>query len=274
MGHVRLGRLPRTRPWQQVVGLIAGGADTDQVATATLNAAAKALSGAARDAGLIETVWLLMRLPFAARSPDFRDALRGYGVVVSESPGLVEIVAAVTEAIDAKLPNNRGRTDLGEMGQMAAAETITEVLGGRTRGLFGTTPEDVRQEFGKLATSKQFGIFAKDFFGRFINKCLDYCVSRTVSDHLGTGRRFTTLAEQSAFTDALRRHCREAAQIVETYSGDWLSKANWETKGEITRKDVAAFTGYAMTKLTAELNQGASQKVPQAAPLGGGADGQ
>lgn len=226
MGHVRLGDLPRTRKWGQVVGLIGAGAGTPQVASATINAAEKGLGVAVKDKGVVETIWLLTQLPVAARSENFAAELRARGVTVSQSPGLMEIVAAVTEAIDAEMPNNRGRSDLGEMAQMAAAETLTEVIGSRTRGLFGTTPDDVQKQFAALGTNKQFSIFAKDFFARFTNKCLDYFVSRAVTQHVGEGKRFTTLAQQSEFSEALRTHCREASKIVEEFSGGWFSKTN------------------------------------------------
>lgn len=261
MGHVRLGSLPRTRKWGEVVGLIAGGAGTAQIANATINAAEKALGVAVKDKGLIETIWLLTQLPVAARSDDFAAALRDRGISISEAPSLSELVAAVSDAIDGKMPNNRGRSDLGEMAQMAASETITRVIGERTNGLFGATPEDVQREFAKLATNKQFSVFAKDFFSRFTNRCLDYFVSRALSHHLGEGQRFTTLAEQSEFSKALRTHCREASKIVEEFSGGWFSKTNWETRGEISRKEIGAFTSYAMTKLVSELKQGAGSDV-------------
>ena len=80
MGHVRLGSLPRTRKWDQVVGLIAGGAGTAQVANATISAAEKVLENGAKDKGLVETLWTLMQLPFAARSEDFQAAMRERGV--------------------------------------------------------------------------------------------------------------------------------------------------------------------------------------------------
>ncbi len=115
MGHIRLGDLPRTRKWSQVVGLIEGGAGTAQIATATINAAEKGLSSAAKDKGVIETIWLLTKLPLCARAENFAEALRDCGLSVSDSPGLVEIVGAMTDAIDAKMPNCEGRTDLGEM---------------------------------------------------------------------------------------------------------------------------------------------------------------
>ena len=47
MGHIRLGNLPKTRKWQQVVDLIEGGAGTAQVANATITAAERGLKLAA-----------------------------------------------------------------------------------------------------------------------------------------------------------------------------------------------------------------------------------
>ena len=53
MGHVRLGDLPRTRKWQEVVGLIEGGAGTAQTANAMMTAAERGLNLASEDKGLV-----------------------------------------------------------------------------------------------------------------------------------------------------------------------------------------------------------------------------
>lgn len=256
MGHIRLGDLPRTRKWSQVVGLIAGGASAAQVANATITAAERGLASASNDKGLVDTIWLLTQLPLAAKSDNFAASLRKCGLNVSDNPTLIEIVGALSDAIDHRLFNNKGRSDLGEMAQMAAAETISQVIGPRLPRLFGTTSDDVRDAFAKLATVKQFSTFAKDFFARLMNKCLDFFLSRALSYHVGEGRRFTTLAQQSEFSRALETHCREASRIVEEFSGSWFSKTNWEHQG-ISRKDAGGFTHVAMQKLIAELKEGA-----------------
>ena len=80
MGHIRLGNLPRTRKWQQVVALIEGGARASQIANATIVAAENALELAAKDEGLVETVWLLTKLPLAAKSTDFAQKLQSSGL--------------------------------------------------------------------------------------------------------------------------------------------------------------------------------------------------
>ena len=255
MGHVRLGNLPHTRKWEQVVALIEGGASASQIANATISAAEQGLNLASEDQGLVESLWLLTQLPVAARSGDFSAALQDAGLDVSDNPGLMEIVGAFSDAVDDCLSNNGDRSDLGEMAQMAATETISKTIGDRTQSLFGTTPEDVKIAFSKLATQKQFGVFTRDFFARLTTKVLNYYLSRALSNHVGEGERFTTLAQQSEFSNALDLHCREASRIVEQFSGEWFSKTNWEKK-RIAREDAGGFTHVAMKKICSELKEG------------------
>ena len=46
MGHIRLGTLPRTRRWIQVLDLIGEGAGTPEVAVATIDASKQGLISA------------------------------------------------------------------------------------------------------------------------------------------------------------------------------------------------------------------------------------
>lgn len=255
MGHTRLGELPRTRRWADVVALIGGGAGVAQVANATIVAAERGLNLASDDKALVETVYLLAQLPLAARSDDFVGALRAAGLKVPDSPSLMDVVGAFSEAIDATLGNGR-RTDLGEMAQMAAAETITRLVGERARGLFETAAADVKMELSRFGTAARFSHLAGHFFARLTTRCLDYFLSRAFSYHLGDGRRFETLAQRARFDEALGLHCNEASRIVETFSGGWFSKTNWE-QGGISRRHAAGFTHIAMRKLVSELKAGA-----------------
>lgn len=253
MGHLLTPPLPQTRKWNEVVGLLGAGAGVPQLATATLTAAERGLRAAIEDVGVVESVWLLVRLPTTARQENFVLALSRCGVMVPDHPGLLDLVAAVSNAIDARMPNNKGRTDLGEMAQTCAAETLADVVGRRLRNLFDTTPADVRAALAGLATVKQFGLFAREFFGRFIRKCLGYFLSRALPSHTGEGRRFHTVADQARFSDALETHCREASEIVERVSGEWMSKHRYLTGGTIGREATSKFVAGAMNKMIEEL---------------------
>ena len=254
MGHIRLGVLPRTRKWEQVVELINGNGDAARIAAAAMDAASNGFKEAAEDEGLGRALWLLTQLPLAARDSDYLARLEAIGVSVDGVPGVIELVGAFTDAVDAQMRQAGGRTDLGEMAQMAAAETLAKVLGERSRGLFGTTPPDVQRELGALATTKQFGTLAREFFARLTRRYLTFFLSRELSNHVGGERRFAGIAEHAEFDAAIDLHCRQASRIVEEFAGSWFSKTNWEQG--LTPENVRGFAWVALKKLRAELEKG------------------
>ena len=257
MGHIRLGKLARTRRWQEVIDLVGGSGSAAAVAGATLDAADQELSAAANDPGVLRAFWLLTQLPDAARSEDFGAALRDLGLEVSDAPTTTEVATAFTEAVDRHVDSQRARTDLGEMAQMAAVETLAGTLRDRTVSLFGTTPDDVKRELGKLATEKQFGTFARSFFARFAERFLTYHVDRELPRQVGQDGRFPSRAQRQEFANALDLHCQQASRIVESFAGGWYSKARF--KEELNEPATARFVAYALKKMRLELKRGNSE---------------
>ena len=80
MGHIRLKHLPATRKWDGVVALLAGVADSADVARASAEAAEHALQTARDDPAVGHSPWLLTQIALAARAPDFSKAARAINV--------------------------------------------------------------------------------------------------------------------------------------------------------------------------------------------------
>lgn len=258
MGHIRLGYLPRTRKWIQVLDLIGGGAGTPQVAAATMEACQRGLLKASKDPGLIHAVWLLTQIPLASRGEKFIGELRKLGLKVTDTSGILEIAGAFSAAVDAHLSQIGGRTDLGEMAQMAAAETITALVAPKAESLFGTTPEDVQKALRDFSTTKQFGGLAKEFFARLTRRYLTSFLSKELSNYVGgsSSGRFANVDSSTDFTRALDLHCRQAAVIVERFSGQWVSKTEY-LEGITPEKVATKFVPVALKKIRAELAKGA-----------------
>ena len=237
MGHTRLGSLPRTRRWQQVIGLIAEGASAPEIAAATLRAAEKGFKDAAKDDTLLKSFWLLTQLPLLARRENFLETLRQLGLPVSNQPTLMEMAGAFSEAVDSSARQHRTRTDVGEMAQLSAVASLTRLVGQEIPSLFEAAPSDLQRALGGFATKKQFSGLAREFFARFTERYLKYFLSKELSNHVGPRRPFSNIHEHSSFSQALETHCRQASRIIEEFSVKWFSKTNFE--GGITPQKAA-----------------------------------
>ena len=254
MGHVRLGVLPASRKWQQVVEELRLGADVDSVAAAAAEAAEAALQGASRDPAFLHTFWLLTQIPLAARSPAFAEDLRRLGLDIPDRPSLMDVATAYSGAVDRHVREWGGRTDLGEMAQMAAVESLTSAISPTLPSLFGPTSEEVQRAIGRCASGERFAALAREFFGRLTQRSLDYYLSRELANHTGTGQRFADDAARVQFDEALTRHCREASRIVEEFAGGWYGRNVYQRDG-LTPDAVSRFAPVAFKKVRAELRK-------------------
>jgi hypothetical protein len=254
MGHIRLGTLPKTQKWNQVVNLITGGADVERIAAASADAAEHGLERASQDEGLAHAFWLLTQIPQAARQSNFSERLWGLGLTVSSKPTLLEIVAAFMRAVDGHVREIGQRSDLGEMAQHAASETLASLAGRALPSLFEPTASDVQRALAKLGTSDQFSIVARDFFSRLTSRSLGYFLSRELSKHVGQGKRFAAVNDHSAFNVALDLHCLEASRIIKEFSGGWHGRTLQQER-QITKDEARKFAHIAFKKLRAELRK-------------------
>jgi hypothetical protein len=245
MGHTRLGNLPKTQKWAQVIALIQSLADPAMVAAATLRASKEGLDRVTRDPALIHSFWLLTQIPLCARKGDYVQNLRQIGIDVQEAPTLMELVGSFSDSVDARIRETGGRTDLGEMAQMGAAASLAGMLKTGASTLFGTDAEVVRNELYKLSTPRNFSILARDFFAKLTEKYVTFFASRELSN------KMPSISANRDFREALALHCRQTSLIVEKFAEDWFSKHNYQ--GGITYRKTGAFLDYAITKIQEEL---------------------
>jgi hypothetical protein len=251
MGHIRLGRLPTSRRWRQVVELLRLGGTIPELAAATAHAAEDELKSAKGDPALAYTVWLLTQLPLAARSPQFAARLGELGFDIGAEQSLLSLIAGLSKAVERHVSGSQHRTDLGELARQSVSESLLAVLSAGMPSLFDTAAEDVRRELGRLATKDRFAALARDFFARLTQKTLEYYISRELPSHIGSDKAVSSIDQQIAFRIALEKHCREASQIVEDFAGGWFSKSSFQ--GTLTPASAQGFADYALEKMRDEL---------------------
>jgi hypothetical protein len=119
----------------------------------------------------------------------------------------MDVAAAFSGAVDHYARAQGRRTDLGEMAQMAAVESLVAVIGPTLSSLFEPAPEEGQDAIVPLSPLSYDGlsVLAREFFARLTQRSLDYYLSRELSNHIGVGERFADDAARSQFDEALRR---------------------------------------------------------------------
>ena len=263
MGHTRLGSIPKSRAWTEVVEQVAGtglgefvapaSADIGAIAAKTLEAAGKGLDKAVDDTGVRYTFYLLTQLALASRARDWEAELGKHGIHLSPESSLFDFTAEVQAAIDRYVGRSSlGTTDLSEIAQQSAGEAILSLAETRTASLFGGGSIDVQEAMRSLSTKKGFGELGQRFFGRFLGRFLNFYLSRVTAAQLGR-QRLRELGDVAQFNEALRSHCDQSARIVRDFCGAWYSKTQYEQGIDI--ENATRFLAIAVQKLRSELEQ-------------------
>lgn len=255
MGHTRLGQLPQTRKWREVVELVASGADVAQVANATIKAAETAFSFVSDDSGYNHAVWLMTQLGLAHYHPNPLEYLRVNGINIPANTSLPGIAVALTDALDAHFASTDKHSDLGELAQRALIDAVIRRMEPKLEqgSLFNLQAEHAQQALSEFRKDKEFGMLSREFFSRLTNECMNYFLSKTLATNLGEGQRFVTMNQMAQFEEALHTHCREASEIVQQFSEEWFSKHRYIEHRNISSESVKGFASYALKKMKDEL---------------------
>ncbi len=178
--------------------------------------------------------------------------MRQLDLSFSNEPSLEEIIAAASDAIDKQVSKGGGRSDFGELAQIAFSESLY-ALASREPDLLGDGPDRTRIALSKLASNRGFAALSRDFFSRLTRRHLAYFLSRELANHTGPERRFANLRQNQDFSSAIDLHCREASRIIQEFSAEWFSKHVFE--GGIDRDKAGRFVHVAAKKIREELRR-------------------
>lgn len=256
MGHIRLGRLPKTVRWRGVVGLLDHAPDdVPAVARATVVAAESHLRSLSRDPSLTYCFWLLVRLASATRKDDFTGALVRLGIDATRTDSAVGFVSLVNQRVRDEVVGNVASGPFGEIASLALRRTLLETIGQHGRSLFDSSVDDIHTAFRSHATPRQVGELSQRFFGDYLSRTLRFFIEKELSNSVGASHGLTTISDSTQFTEALDLYARQSARITRDFAADWYDKHRWEARGEISRDEVQAFVAVALAKLRAELRQ-------------------
>lgn len=261
MGHTRLGKIPTTRRWRDVVATFSqAGAGTPnpgfsseipKIASSTLGAATNALHAGVRDGGLGFIFYFLTQLALSARRPE--NGLEELGIHLTSSATSLDLTTEVHRVLDEHFQAAGTKSDVAEMAQLAIGETLIAYFRERPRDLFAPSAAQLAADLHQLGTQKTFGQISRNFFANFMNRMLGFYVSKFAlpgqKQHLLKGAD-----DLSNFNAELKLHTYQRAAVIHEFAEKWFSKTEFE-KG-IDPNNTRRFVAHACKKLEEEFMRG------------------
>jgi len=258
MGNTRLGLLPRTHRWNQVIEKLSGSADLPEIAKASLKAAETGLLRLSGDAGFTTTLTAILKFVESAGSKDFGSALEQGGFHIPKEPSILDISSQLREKIDTELSRKRIKSDVSEIAQNSFTETLVRQVSSETPSLFGASPDALKSSLQKILSGVGFKAVMHDFFSTFTKRYLLYYLSRELPSHVGPRLRFNSLEAHNDFNQAFDLYVRQSIRIADEFTPGWFGKAKFEKK--LTPDSVSRFAHVAFKKIVSEFTRGG--KVP------------
>lgn len=227
MGHERVGTLPKTQKWRNVVGQIAtvggaGGSDVADIAASTTQNVRSRLRRVHLDPGVKAAFEFLVMAAVASRSADPRRELSELGVDIPDEPNAFSFAKAAS----LWLARHRGSPEYGRIARGAASDAIAAWYRRNQTGqerLFGSQ-NDPYEVWRQASNGTGFCELSRLFFAGFTERYLKYFLEREASEVSGG------LAERDLFeerleghVDEVSQHAFETARIAQSFAAGWFN---------------------------------------------------
>lgn len=260
MGHERVGALPRSKKWQDVVDGIADAAaidgDVSGLAHATLENVNKRLRVIQGDSGFVASFQFLLGLSLSASPSVDRDSLGELAIDLDSNPSPIKIASALRQYV----ADNTQSAEYAEIARKAAVDAISTWTERQTRqrSLFGDH-EQASEIWRKASDGSGFCEVARLFFGKFVERYLNYFIGREASSHLASTEDRERLARRlEDHVDDVSHHAFETAKITQSFAAGWFNR--YACDGMPTESEISGFLSHQVGKLREELNREASPR--------------
>lgn len=253
MGHIRLGRLPKRKNWNQVCDLLSSSSDSKNIAYSLSKAASNGLLQEDNQIGLFHTLRYLIKLVNASTTDAFDRALDDIDIHISSQDSGMSALGRILEKITSSVGQTEGSSYLDSIAATAFQETITKTVQQNAQTLFGCSVDDIKNAFRNYSTKTKFGEISRLFFSAYLSRTFQSLIDRAISEYIGQGRNFKQAGEVLEFQEALKTYCWDVSKIVEDFSGGWYSKHQWE--GTLSDDEIKRFSNYSLKKLLSEIGR-------------------
>lgn len=255
MGHERVGALPKSKRWREVVqglsSLATRPALVEAVASDTLNLVKGQFRALQYDPAICAAFAFLVQAAVSAREGQLSQALGLQTAQRDIKPLLVAL--ALRRAVAPHVHN----PELGIIAQDAAVDAFrkwhVDQVSKPQEGLFDDAEYSPDPWIG-LGDPRGFCEVSRMYFASISERYLNFFLEREAAAALGTIQaRQTVHDELRAHLEEVSNHAFETARITQSFAAGWFTRH--AGKGVPSDKVVSRFVAHALGKMRGELNR-------------------
>lgn len=254
MGHERVGSLPRTKGWRQIVADLArleGGEDVSisDIARRTLKHVRRRYADIHKDSGVQAAFGYLLAL--ATDRYNRAEARVIVGVTLRENPSPLQLAAR----LNAWVAEHANSMEYAEIARRAGGDTIAQWTRhrGRQHDLF-ENPTDTQRVWHAASDAQGFCEVARLFFAKFTKRYLRYFLEREASAELPSLEARDKFSEQlQAHVNTVSQHAFETSKITQSFAAGWFN--NHARHGHPSDREIEGFLALSFGKLQEELQR-------------------
>ncbi len=256
MGHERIGHLPRSVSWRNIVSALDGaasGSDTDiaTLAAKTLELVRSRFQALHRDTGVQAAFGFIVAL--ARSQPATIDSRAAPQLSLPSDATPFRLSVALNDWVDSHAESH----EYAELSKRAAAEALAAWHKQQSHqpGLFAHgSAESSREVWSAASTGAGFSEVSRLFLARFTERYLRYFLEREASSaitSIDARERFSERLHKSV--DLVSQHAFETSRIAQSFAAGWYNKhARHQTPNNAS---LSNFLRVAFEKLREELRR-------------------
>ena len=255
MGHERVGALPRTKRWGDVVAQMAESSGSQDDVAAIANAILQNVRAQFRkmhsDDGVVAAFQFLVALTKSASLEDLGGASFSPGVNLEGSPSTLRLIGQLRSWVEAQ----GGSREYADIAAKASADAISlwSAQQSMQANLF-TGPGDSRDIWQRADNGAGFCEVSRLFFSKFTERYLNYFLEREASAAMaGASERDRLASQLRDHIDGVSRFAFETSRITQSFAAGWF---NNHARDRYPSKDESrGFLNVAFGKMREELRR-------------------
>ncbi len=254
MGHERVGILPKSKKWREIVIDIVD-FDSDKpeitpIVQKTLEGVRNQFDNLQYDKSVFEIFKFLILLSISGKRENQKEFLSSLDINIPKNQSALGLAKSLNKYLESQGVNSK---EFESLAKSSAFDTIADWYEKSSTNQFLLfDKQNISDVWSTAADGRGFCELSRIYFSNLVERYLKYFVEREASSKMPFFKDRNSLNSQlEKHIDQISKHAFETTKITQSYSAGWFNK---HTKDKVpSDRLIKNYIGYSLGKIKGEL---------------------